>query len=68
MKSGQIPSGNRQQTGSGRRVDRRSLAPFCREKAHDCFRLAEAGPAGDLRDNWIMLSNGWTQLAVHSEK
>jgi hypothetical protein len=67
MKSGKTPSDD-QHTRPGRPVDRGSLAPFYRQKAQDCFRLAEAAPAGELRDSWIMLSHGWTQLALHSEK
>jgi hypothetical protein len=51
----------------GRPLEQDQLTAFYRQKANECLRLAEA-TAGEARHQWLTLANGWTQLALHSER
>jgi len=45
-----------------------NLASYYRQKAAECLRYAEATSDPAARDEWITLANGWTQLALHTQR
>jgi hypothetical protein len=49
-------------------LERDQLTAFYRQKANECLHLAESASDVETRDQWLMLANGWTQLALHSER
>jgi hypothetical protein len=45
-----------------------TLAAYYRQKASECLRYAEAASDPATREEWITLANGWTQLALHTQR
>jgi hypothetical protein len=45
-----------------------TLASYYRQKASECLRFAEAASDAAAREEWITLANGWTQLALHTQR
>jgi hypothetical protein len=43
-------------------------AAFYRGKAAECARMAESTTDPTLRESWIEMANGWTNLALHAER
>jgi hypothetical protein len=48
--------------------DLNNLAAFYRAKALDSRRKADQATDASLRDEWIKIANGWTTLALHTER
>jgi hypothetical protein len=45
-----------------------NLAGHYRQKAAECVRFAESAADEFTRDEWLKMANGWTQLALHSDR
>ena len=48
--------------------DPQDLVRFCRAKANECMGRAAATRDTEARTEWIILANGWTQLAVYADR
>ena len=49
-------------------ADEVKLADWYRRKADECLRLAQEAANEDMRDQWLKLANGWSQLALHVKR
>jgi DNA-binding response OmpR family regulator len=68
VKPSPMPGANQDPKGRPANMKgRETLAASHRQRAQDCMYLAEAAPEPEIRSHWLMLANGWTQLALHSE-
>ena len=56
------PRGQRASAGGS------DLAAWYRQKADECVKLAAEAPDEEMRDQWLKLANGWSQLAMHMKR
>jgi hypothetical protein len=52
----------------GAQPDRGGTVGFCRQRAVECLEAAEAAPDPQVREDWIMLANLWTHMALRAAR